>query len=95
MPTDDERVAAVFERLDLHDTADHADIGALLAAAGLLAPLDQRDAELGLVHIVGEEVGDELPVARLEDVERQDSARQQHRAERKHRHDSHPTSMTP
>ena len=60
-----------------------------------LTALDHGDAELGLVDVVGEEVDDELPVARLEDVQRQQPARQQHGAEREHGHHGHPASMSP
>ena len=82
--------ATVGHLVGLEDAGDRAGIGADVASADLGAAGDEDHPEL---PVAGGAVPHELPVARLEDVERQDHARQQDRAEGEHRGHRHPVSL--
>ena len=66
-----------------------ADRGALVAAAHLVAVLDQRRAEVRRAGLVGEAVEHEPAVSGLEHVQRERLPGQRHAPEREHRETAH------
>jgi hypothetical protein len=78
-----QRVAAIGELLRADDLRDGAEREARVAAADLAPAFDQDDTELAvaLQEVLGHDA-----IARLEHVQRQERAREQHGAEREHRH---------
>ena len=68
------------------DPCRSAHIGADIASSDFAPPLDQHDSEELVAFIVfAEAVGHHLHIARLEDMQRQNLPRKQHRPKRKHR----------
>jgi hypothetical protein len=71
----------------LQHLGDDADVGPRVTSTDLATAIDQHDTELVLSGL--EAISNELLVAGLEDVQWQDNAGQQDRAQRKHRQDRH------
>ena len=82
----DHREPIVIHR-HLQHGRDDPDGEPRIIAADLVAAVDEHDSELVLGCV--EAISNELLVPRLEDVQGQHHAGQQHGAEREHRHDGH------